>query len=69
MKSKLREGQEVYFTNNYGSTDIGTIKKLNVPIVGSEQLGRKYVDIITNQYISGLPKCVTVAMSNIRPIL
>ena len=69
MKSKLRVGQDVYFTNNAGYTDIGKIKKLNVPIVGSEQLGRKYVDIITNQYISGLPKCVTVAMSNIRPIL
>jgi len=69
MKSKLRVGQDVYFTNNAGYTDIGKIKKLNVPIVGSEQLGRKYVDIITNQYISGLPKCVTVSPKFIRPIL
>jgi len=69
MKSKLRVGQDVYYDNNHGNTEMGKIKKLNIPIVGSEHLGRKYVDIITNQYITGLPKCVTVSPKFISPIL
>jgi len=69
MKSKRRVGESVYYTSNYGTTEIGTIKKLNVAIEGNEHLGAKYVSIITDQYISGWPKCVTVSMSNISPIL
>lgn len=69
MTSKLRVGQDVSYTNNAGFDEIGKIKKLNVFIKGSEHLGRNYVDIITNQFITGLPKCVTVNKKVIRPIL
>ena len=75
MKSKLRVGQDVYYDNNHGNTEMGKIKKLNtinelnMTIKGSEHLGRKYVSIITDQWINGWPKCVTVPMSTISPIL
>ena len=69
MKSKLRVGQDVYYDNNHGNTEMGKIKELNIPIVGSEHLGKKYVSIITDQWINGWPKCVTVPMSTISPIL
>ena len=66
---KLRVGESVYYTSNSGNTEIGTIKKLNVAIVGSEHLGTKFVDIMTDQHISGWPHCITVSRKNISPIL
>jgi len=69
IKNKLRVGQEVYFTSNYGKTEIGKINKLNIAIEGSEHLGRKFAYIDTGKWKNGWPVMTTVTMSRISPIL
>ena len=69
IKNKLRVGQEVYFTSNYGKTEIGKIQKLNIAIEGSEHLGRKFAYIDTGKWKNGWPVMTTVTMSRITPIL
>ncbi len=69
IKNKLRVGQEVYFTSNYGQTEIGKINKLNIAIPGSEHLGRKFAYIDTGKWKNGWPVMTTVTMSRITPIL
>jgi len=69
IKNKLRVGQEVYFTSNYGKTEIGKINKLNIAIEGSEHLGRKFAYIDTGKWKNGWPVMTTVTMSRLSPIL
>ena len=69
IKNKLRVGQEVYYTSNYGTTEIGKINELNMAIEGSEHLGRKFAYIDTGKWKNGWPVMTTVTMSRISPIL
>jgi len=69
IKNKLRVGQEVYYTSNYGTTEIGKIQELNMAIPGSEHLGRKFAYIDTGKWKNGWPVMTTVTMSRISPIL
>jgi len=69
IKNKLRVGQEVYYTSNYGTTEIGKINELNMVIPGSEHLGRKFAYIDTGKWKNGWPVMATVTMSRLSPIL
>ena len=69
MKMKLRKGMDVYYTSNYGTTEIGTINELNMTIKGSEHLGRKFAYIATKEWKNGWPVMTTVTMSRLSPIL
>jgi len=69
IKNKLRIGESVYYDTNYGTTEIGTIKDLNISIAGSEHLGRKFAHIATKEWKNGWPVMTTVTMSRISPIL
>ncbi len=68
-KNRFRVGQDVYYTSNYGKTEIGKIQELNMIIEGSEQLGRKFAYIDTGKWKNGWPVMQTVTMSRLRPIL
>jgi len=68
-KNNLKVGQDVYYTSNYGTTEIGKIQKLNMMIEGSEHLGRKFAYIDTGKWKNGWPIMATVTMSRISPIL
>jgi len=66
---KFRVGQDVYYTSNYDTTEIGKIQQLNMTIKGSEHLGRKFAYINTGKWKNGWPVMATVTMSRLSPIL
>mgnify|MGYP003141428831 FL=1 len=68
-KNKFRKGQDVYYTSNYGKTEIGKIHELNIALDGSEHLGRKFAYINTGKWKNGWPVMTTVTMSRLSPIL
>jgi len=68
-KIKFRVGQDVYYTTNYDTTEIGKIQQLNMTIKGSEHLGRKFAYINTGKWKNGWPVMATVTMSRLSPIL
>jgi hypothetical protein len=67
--NKFRVGQDVYYTSNYGTMEMGKIQKLNIVIEGSEHLGKKFAYIDTGKWKNGWPVMATVTMSRLRPIL
>ena len=67
--NKFRVGQDVYYTSNYGTGEMGKIQKLNMVIEGGEHLGKKFAYIDTGKWKNGWPVMATVTMSRLIPIL